>query len=185
MQRPARRTRSDAPTVLRAMLEAYRRVMGREPVSVGSYALPTAVSALETAQWQQMFDWNAGNITTSSPDYSLRGGNNPLHFRIYPSLAAGALDLVHWLAVHGAIAAADAQDLEGFAAAMQRGCYAGCDPSVYSAGDALGGQLSALGGVAPASSDGVKLAFVGGSLVAALGMAAAGWYLSKHGVRHL
>jgi hypothetical protein len=182
---PPRRTRSDAPTMLRAMLEAYRRVVGREPVSVGSYALPTAVSSLETAQWDQMWDWNAGNITTTSPNYSLRGGANPLHFKRYASLAAGAMDLVHWLSVHGAIEAADAQDVDAFAAAMQRGCYAGCEPSVYSSGDALAGQLSRLVGSAPALSDGAKFAWVGGSFVAALGMAAAGWYLSTNGVRHV
>lgn len=169
-------TDSDATTVAGAIVRAYRRVVGRDPVSQGSWLLPLAQAAVETANFQGgLWNWNLGNITAGSDaiDWMALPGN-ALHFRSYASLDDGADALIHWLASHGAIAAADAGDIGAYVAALQAGNYLGSDPAPYAQYQAnIAAYVSSHGGVVPASPIGhTKAVFIGIALVAAAGLVA-------------
>lgn len=117
-----------------ALVRAYRSVLGVDPPTRESWVLPLAQAAVETAHFQGgLWNNNIGNITSGQPsaeDWMLLPGNG-LRFRSYPTLDAGAASLISWLNHHGAIAAADEGNVAGYVAALQKGCYVGCDPGVY------------------------------------------------------
>lgn len=71
-----------------------------QPVSGAVLALLLALSDLETATWQSMFNWNWGNIVKAqySGDYfPMLDSGNPREFRAYPDPVTGALGLVKLL----------------------------------------------------------------------------------------
>ena len=114
----ATRTDSTAPNVLRALLDAGMP-------SLASARIVAAQSALETAGWTGgMWNYNLGNITTTSSDYVTEPGNS-LHFKAYGSLWAGAIDLVNYLNAHGVLGYAVQGDLTGYVQRLQAIGYAG------------------------------------------------------------
>jgi len=127
-------TPSDPATVAGAMIWAYQYVTGRAPPSRSSWLMPLAQSAFETANWQQMYNNNAGYISqpNKSQTYYFRG-SNPVPFAVYPTLGQGCAALIRWLQRTGALAGADANNLQTYGAALQSGGYLGSDPSQYPA----------------------------------------------------
>lgn len=125
-------TPSDPATVAGAMIWAYQYVTGRAPPSKSSWLMPVAQSAFETANWQQMYGNNAGYISqpNKSQPYYFRG-SNPVPFAWYPTLGQGCAALIRWLQRTGALAAADANNLQAYGVALQSGGYLGSDPSQY------------------------------------------------------
>lgn len=109
------------------MVYGYRQVFGRDPPRNESWLYPLAVSALETAHWTAMYNWNAGNITTlGSGDWFYNPGVTVnLKFISYRDAGAGARGEINWLATHGVLAHADDGDLAGFQAAMSSSGYGG------------------------------------------------------------
>jgi hypothetical protein len=107
-----------------------------------------AQSALETAGWTAMWNYNFGNITTASSDYVLLPGN-ALHFKPYGSIAAGASDFVDYLTKRGLLPFAENGDLQGYVDRLQAIGYAGnADYGAYASG--MRSWLHRLGGVVPA-----------------------------------
>lgn len=130
-------TPSDAPTVAGAFIYAYQQIFGQSPPRTESWLYPLCVSALETARWTAMYNWNAGNVTDGTCHGRVRGDvgtyRNPhvtdaLNFSAFSSLGAGAIAEIATLSCMGAMHAADAGDLGSFQYALETGCYAGCQP---------------------------------------------------------
>jgi hypothetical protein len=130
-------TPSDVSSVAGAFVYAYKILFGRDPPRPESWIYPLSVSALETAHWSQMYNWNAGNVTDGTCHGRVRGDvgtyRNPhvtdaLNFSAFSSLGEGARAEMATLLCMGAMDAADAGDLAGFQHALQTGCYAGCVP---------------------------------------------------------
>lgn len=97
-----------------------------------------AQSAVETAGWQKMNGWNAGNVTPSASQIaagiSWMTQNVPnMRYIVYPSAVAGAQGMLSWLSSRGVLPYAEAGDLSGYMGRLQAGCYLGCvgntDPS--------------------------------------------------------
>jgi hypothetical protein len=72
-------------------------------------------------------------------------------FRAYATLGDGATDQMTWLAKHGCIPFADANDLAGYVQALQNACYVGCPPegnmSSYQAG--IASAMNKYNGIVP------------------------------------
>lgn len=124
----ATKTPATAADVAGAMWRAYVKLTGNTPPAESSYLMPLAQSALETGNWTKLYNFDLGNVTTAHPDqedwfYQYAGS---LKFKAYASLDDGALAMMTWLFKHGALAAADANDLNAYGDALQRGCYVGC-----------------------------------------------------------
>src|SRR5271165_4290541 len=115
-------------------------------LSKNAAVMVAAQSALETGGWQQMWNWNLGNVTTNDDYYTI--GSNPLHFRPSDSLSAGAVDFVGYLSGRGLIPYADAGDLSGYVGRLQAIGYAGnADYGAYQTG--MQTWIDKLGGVTP------------------------------------
>jgi hypothetical protein len=166
------KTPATAAEVLRALLDA-----GAPEEAIDMLA---AQSALETAGWQSMWGWNLGNITTASNavDWQVLG-SNPLHFKAYPSLDNGASDFVRYVTSHGLMPYAEAGDLLGYVAQLQKIGYAGnTDYGAYENG--MRAWIVKLGGVAPAAggmslASGLAYAAAGVAVAAALDQGALAW----------
>ena len=65
------RTPASASDILGALIGAG--------LSQNAAVMVAAQSGLETGGWQQMSNWNLGNVTTNGDYYTI--GSNPLHFR--------------------------------------------------------------------------------------------------------
>ncbi len=159
MEVPALRTPMDGPSALAALLA------GGCPRA--ALAMVAAQSAVETDAWRAMWRWNFGNVTAAgAQDYQILPGN-PLHFRAFASPTAGAAAMVAWLARRGCLPYAEAGDLDGFVAALERSCYLGCLPPSGSASQAdydsyrraIAARMRELSGVTPAPSPGGTLAW--------------------------
>jgi hypothetical protein len=132
-------TPSSAPVVAGAMIAAYKAVTGRDPPARSSWLIPLAQSAVETAHWKAMWNFNPGNYTSTGSDgrdwffigHNALGEASHLKFRSYGSLGEGCRDMMDWLAKHGALAAADAGAVPAYNAKLQAGWYVGSDPAVY------------------------------------------------------
>lgn len=88
-------------------------------------AIVAGQSALETANWSAMWNWNAGNLTTNGGTYVLQGKLS-LHFQAFDSMQDGAAAMVAWLSTRGALPYALQGDLQGYVQALAKGCYLGC-----------------------------------------------------------
>jgi len=125
-------------------------VWARGPSAPASqwWLLPLAQSALETGNWKSMYDWNVGfTALRASPDYFTLG-SNPNHFDAFTALGDGCKTFVGWLGKHGALASADAGDLNAYVSTLKAGNYAG--PSGYDAYQAgLASLAKTYAGVTP------------------------------------
>jgi len=123
----AEKTLSTAAEVEGAILAGYKAIVGHTPPQI-ALTLLAAQSALETAAWQAMYNWNVGNITHGGDnfDWTIFPGN-PLHFRAYTSLDQGAADFVNFLNKRGVIDFADSGDIQGYVNRLQQINYAGSD----------------------------------------------------------
>jgi hypothetical protein len=140
----------------------------------GGLSIIAAMSAYETAGWQGgLWNWNFGNITTSSPNYVLLPGNS-LHFAAYPSMAAGAKAFIDYLRSHGLLNVSS--NLAAFVDRLEKIPYAGTpctspgvppkcqDYSAYQAGIALWqSRLIDVVPATPISSRAVAIGAVGGA----------------------
>lgn len=98
---PGTLTRATAGEVLAALRAAQC------PPSALYWA--AAQSALETATWSAMWNWNVGNITTKGRVYVLLPGLGQ-HFAAYASLEAGARAFVGYLDSHHVLEATSLED---------------------------------------------------------------------------
>lgn len=96
-------------------------------------ALPmvAAQSAVETAAWRSMVQWNMGNVTPSAAQLAagidwMTQGVPGMKYIAYPDAVAGAKGMLGWLSSHGLLAYATANDLTGYMNALRAGCYLGC-----------------------------------------------------------
>ncbi len=135
-----RLTPDEARQVLGA---ALRHELGRSPTSA-ELGMLLAQSALETAHWQSMFNWNFGNSVVGSSGahwFTLRNdADRPLeqrhHYRVFPDAFTGAAYYVHLL--HARFP--EAYDLLGsgdslaFAQALKKHGYYEAPVSTYAAG---------------------------------------------------
>lgn len=177
-------------TVAGAFVTAYRNVVGRDPVSRASWLMPLAQSGFETAHWTKMRGWNTGFLTAAgSQDYYILGPGNQLHFANYASLLDGATAMMSWLAKHGALVHADANDLPGYLAALQAGGYLGYGSSEYQAyGNGIAAIMSQYANLqptfslAPSSTLSVPRAIVFGAAVVGASWLTAKW-LERSGPR--
>jgi hypothetical protein len=97
-----------------------------------------AQSAVETAGWQAMNNYNFGNVTPSASqiaagiDWMTQNVPN-MRFISYSDPVSGAKGMLGWLQTHGLLAYAAANDLTGYMGKLSAGCYLGCigntDPS--------------------------------------------------------
>jgi hypothetical protein len=87
-----------------------------------------AQSAVETAGWKSMRNFNAGNITATNPSVQpwMLQGSNAIRFVAYPTPQAGFGAFLAWLSTHGLLAHAVANDLPGYIAQLRSNCYLGC-----------------------------------------------------------
>lgn len=132
------RTPASASDVLGALINAG--------LSQNAAVMAAAQSALETGGWQQMWNWNLGNVTTNG-DYYLLGSDTTHHYRPSDSLSAGAADFVGYLTNRGLIPYADAGDLAGYVSKLKSFGYFESDASAYQSG--MQSWIDRLGGVTP------------------------------------
>jgi hypothetical protein len=180
-------TPSTPDEVAGALVYGYQQVVGVSPPSQSSFLLPLAQAAVETAHFGGGFwNWNCGNITTLNDaiDWILLPNTGGLHFRSYPSLGDGAVSMMSWLKSHGVLPYADAGDLAGYVAQLQRTCYVGCDPAVYPGYQTgMAGYVSKYNGIVPAGyTPGLRLpkgALAAVAILATFGIAA--WWVGIEG----
>jgi hypothetical protein len=173
----AQLTPYDVATIAGAFVAAYTKLRGPPP-SQASWLMPLAQAGLETAKFAKLFNNNVGNMTHVPGDgYDfMQEYPGSLQFRVYPDLQSGVDDMMRWLNSHGALNAADRDDLDGYTAALKSGCYVGCGWAGYPAYEAgIGGLMRAFAGVAPAApsamSTGTALLLAAGILLAGAGVA--------------
>jgi len=89
-----------------------------------------AQSAIETANWKSMHNWNMGNTTPSPAQVkagiSWMNQGLPMQYIAFPDIVAGSRDMVNWLSRRGALPYANSGDLAGYMARLQASCYLGC-----------------------------------------------------------
>lgn len=142
-------------------------------VSQNAAIMLAAQSALETAGWTAMWNWNLGNITTSSGDYFILQGDQSHRYIPFGSLSSGSDYFVSYLSGHGLIPYADAGDLAGYVAKLKSFGYFESDASAYQAGMAT--WIQKLGGVTP--SMGIPWKTIGVVAAILIGSAATAYYV--------
>ena len=89
-----------------------------------------AQSAIETANWKSMHNWNMGNVTPSqgqiSAGISWMNQNLPMKYIAFSDIVAGSRAMVNWIIARGALPAANSGDLVGYMSKLQASCYLGC-----------------------------------------------------------
>jgi hypothetical protein len=130
-----------------------------------------AQSALETAGWSAMWNWNFGNITTTGSDYVTLPGN-ALHFQAYASEAEGASAFIAYLRAKGLLGLTG--DLAAYVERLKEINYAGdTDYGAYEAGIAR--WITQLGGVVPVSPGLISAPVALGAAAAGVWAWRAGW----------
>lgn len=123
------KTPSSRAQVLGAFAQAWREVVEEEPTAMGVLML-SAQSDLETASFSSLYNYNLGNLTHVTHDghpwVTRSDVGEAMRFRAYPSLLAGACDMVRWAAAHKLLDCAARGDLDGYVAGLKSGCYLGC-----------------------------------------------------------
>lgn len=160
--------KAQTPATLEDVLTAL--IDGGAPTANAARML-AAQSALETAGWRAMWNWNLGNLTAASDASSWvqQSSSNSLHFLAYDSIQAGAADFVSYVARRGLLQYANVGDLNGYVAMAQRIPYCpGVSTEVYAAGMEV--WLTRFGGKLPVPSAGTPLAYgalaLGGGILA-------------------
>jgi hypothetical protein len=171
-----------------ALAAAFKAIVGSPAPDIALSVL-AAQSALETASWQKMRNWNLGFITHGSDnfDWFVLGGSNLLHFRAYASLDQGAADYVTYLNKRGLLDFAASGDLQGYVNRLKEIRYAGasCDEAPQPCGDynaylsGMRGFVTQFQGVSPKPSeavpaDGVRI----GPILAAVALAGGAYWLA-------
>lgn len=128
-QVPAVKTPSSRGEVLGAIAQAWRNVTSTEPTTLGVLML-AAQSDLETGSFDVLYNYNLGNLTHATGD-GFPWVKRPevtaaIRFRSYPTLLAGAEDLIRWVQKHNLLSQVAAGDLDGYVAGLKVGCYLGC-----------------------------------------------------------
>ncbi len=178
----------------------YLQAVAPSSLTPEGLRLIAAQSAVETAHWKAMHNWNFGNVTpySDSEDWITQGVRN-MRYDAFPNGLKGAKAMMDWLSRHGALDPASRGDYAGYMQALQNGCYLGCigntDPSdghtigqsdydTYGAN--LGAIAESLRGVTPVPPGffsahptlkmGLKIL---GGVAAALGAAVGGGYVAS------
>lgn len=170
------------------MARAYVTLTGDAPPAESSYLMPLAQSALETANWKKLYWWDFGNVTTANPndDWFVQYAGS-LRFKAFDSIDDGALAMMSWLYKHGALTAADANDLQAYGNALERGCYVGCpwscgagiDPATCKAQymSGIASLMKRYAGVVPEAAPQGSQKSIGGALLKGIAVvAAAGFF---------
>ncbi|MBX3210436.1 MAG: glucosaminidase domain-containing protein [Labilithrix sp.] len=141
-----------------AIARAHQKLTGRAP-SAAALDVLTAHASLETGSGAKMYNYNFGGIKGAGPtgetarcrtkevldgrEVEIRDG-----FRAYRSLDEGALDYVRLMRDRfgGAVARAEAGDVDGFARALKQARYYTADESKYAS--ALRGLAGSADGAA-------------------------------------
>jgi len=186
---------SQVATVLTTLTpaQALGAVQAALPVGTSRTAvnLIAAQSAVETAGWASMHNWNMGNVTptpaqAASGDWMDQG--LPMKYIAYPDPISGAKGMIGWLTSHGLIASAEAGDLDSYINGLQSGCYLGCvgntDPTGHTVSQAdydnyragIASWIAKLQGVTPVSPPGAWQRYV----IPGLALAAAGAVVVWH-----
>jgi hypothetical protein len=133
----------------------------------GGLTMVGAQSAVETAGWKSMHNWNFGNVTPTAAQVS---GGTPwmtqnvknMKYLAFGDPVSGAKAMVAWLSARGLLTFATQGNLQGYMGQLQTSCYLGCvgntDPSTgiaisandysnYQAG--ISSWMSKLNGVTP------------------------------------
>jgi hypothetical protein len=149
--------------------------------TVNSARILAAQSAVETAGWQAMWNWNVGNITAGSPStqswvqQATTGPAAPLQFLAFDSLQDGANYFVAFLQKRGVLQCANVGNLDGYVDALRRCNYAGPGADYARYRDGMAAWLKKLGGALPVPGTGKALAYgallVGGGILALGGLA--------------
>lgn len=131
-----------------AIILAYTQKRGHSPPREESWLWPLALSAFETGYWQNLYNFNAGNVIFTVPP----GGpwyRNPhvlastgLTFRSFDGLVQGARAMLDALDSHGGLSAADAGDLGAFQTALNGYLGSGTYPDLEGTIQALSHLVS-------------------------------------------
>jgi len=98
--------------------------------SRGGLLMVAAQSAVETASWRSMWNWNFGNVTPTAAqlqthDWVMHAQTGSMKYLAFSDPISGAKVMVDWLTSHGLLAAAEAGDLDAYMAGLQNGSYLG------------------------------------------------------------
>lgn len=90
-----------------------------------------AQSAVETAAWKSMTQWNMGNVTPTAAQVAagtpwMDQGIAGMKYIAYPDATSGAAGMLAWLNARGLLNAASNGDLDTYMSLLQSGCYLGC-----------------------------------------------------------
>lgn len=158
--------------------------------------LIAAQSAVETAGWAAMHNYNFGNVTPTAAQAASGPWMDqglPMKYIAYPDALSGAMGMVGWLTSHGLIAAASIGDLDSYMAGLQAGCYLGCvgltDPTGHTVSQTdydnyRAGIASWIAKLAPLTPVAPPGSFPWGMTAVGVSLAAAG-SLAFPDVRHL
>ena len=141
-------------TVTAADLAAAVRRLSPRALTDQGVAMLVAQSSVETAAWESCWNWNFGNLMGTGGDYVRLTAYNgqAVNLRAYASMDVGA---GAWLALitkePGAVDAANAGDVAGFAGALKSAGYFQEPVGTYVAalGPAYAATLKSIGAAAP------------------------------------
>jgi len=125
-----------------------------------------AQSAVETAAWKAMNNYNFGNVTPTQSQLAagvpwMDQGIHGMKYIAFPDPVSGAQAMLGWLSSHGLLAYAQNGDLDGYMAKLRAGCYLGCigntDPTGHTVSQTdydnyragIASYMSKLSGVTP------------------------------------
>ena len=154
-----------------------------------------AQSAVETAHWTQMWNWNFGNVTPTpaqaiSGDYVMHDNTGSMRYRAFGDPYSGAAVMVDWLKSHGVLGPAENGDLAGYMAQLQAGSYLGTvgltDGSGHTVSqddytnyqNAIASLMAQYANVTPVAPPGQWKRFIAPAMLIALGGTAA-WQHQK------
>ena len=131
-QVPAVKTTLTRAQARAALEKALQLKLGRWPTA-SELAMLAAQSALETGNWQKMWNYNWGNITTTGSPWFTLGAEKLVgahHYRPFNSVAEGATYYVDFLARRypAAWALLGSGNTQAFSQALKAGGYYEGDP---------------------------------------------------------
>lgn len=92
--------------------------------------MAAAQSAVETAHWTSMHNYNFGNVTPTTAQVNagtpwMDQGISGMKYISYPDPISGAQGMVGWLQGHGLLTAANNGDLASYMVGLENGSYLG------------------------------------------------------------